>query len=142
MIEIVIKFDSTKNEYLVYEPTTETLLVTTNLTEALLNLNKFLMDSHMIGTDIIDCSNISYHIDSATMKAIIEGNLQLIKRLRNAPSGFMMSSQRFGQTTQSNKQSNNQQSSQSGKKNKRSRGGFSGAKGFNDAYRKFGNKNL
>lgn len=139
MIEIVIKFDPVKKDYMVYEPSTETLMVTTNLTEALLNLNKFLIESGMIQTDILECQNISYHIDSQTMKSIIEGNLQLIKRLRNAPSGFMISSQRFGAKTTGNSTSGQNEDK---KKNKSRGGGLSGAKGFMDAYKKFGNKKL
>lgn len=101
MIEIVIKYDPSRSEYKIYEPTTDTLMASSNLTEALCMLNKFINSSGLSSvSNILDCPDISYHIDSATMKAMIESNLSLLNRLRTAPSGFAMSSQKFGGTTQ------------------------------------------
>ena len=101
MIEIVIKHDPTRHEYKIYEPTTDTLMASSNLTEALCMLNKFIESSGLSNVgNILDCPDISYHIDSATMKAMIESNISLLNRLRTAPSGFAASSQKFGGTTQ------------------------------------------
>lgn len=137
MVEIVINYDSQGKEYKIYEPSTDTLMVSSNLTEALLILNKFLIENGLIGVDILECPDISYHLDSSTMRSIVEGNIKLIKRLKSAPSGFMMSSQRFGttQTSSSSSQDKNQ-------KNNRSGGGFAGATGFKSSYKKFGGNKL
>ena len=97
MLNIVIKFDKEKGMYNIYEESTNTLMVSCNLVEALCNLNEFLLSSGLIQGDFIHSDNIQYHLDSNTMKSIIEGNLALVKRLNNAPSGFMISEQRFGQ---------------------------------------------
>ena len=44
MIEIVINYDESRKEYKIYEPSTDTLMVSSNLTEALTILNKFLLE--------------------------------------------------------------------------------------------------
>lgn len=144
MIEVVIKYDANKEVYVIYEPTTDSMMASTNLTEALVMLNQFLLDTGMSQVDILQCPDISYHIDSQTMKSIIEGNLQLIKRLRQAPSGFMISNQRFGQSpTASNlkvkQQAAQQQTGDNKKKSgRRKSSGFAGATGFKGSFKKFG----
>lgn len=136
MIEIVINYDESRKEYKIYEPSTDTLMVSSNLTEALTILNKFLLDSGLSKVDILECPDISYHIDSPTMRSIVEGNIKLIKRLRTAPSGFAMSSQRFGGSSTGQQQS---QPSGQQKKQQKSKGGqLSGATGFLGSYKKFG----
>lgn len=146
MIEIVIKYDPSKAQYLIYEPSTDTMMASGNLTEALVLLSEFLINSGFATTDILQCDNISYHIDSATMKSIVEGNLNLIKRLQTAPSGFMMSSARFGGGLTANGASKKAQPTWDGGGSRgRSRsnsGGMSGAKGFKDAFKKFNGGNL
>lgn len=139
-IEIVINFDTDKSLYKVYEPTTNTLLVSANLTEALLNLNKFLVDQSFITGDILQQNNISYHIDSPTMISIIEGNMNLLKRLSSAPSGFTLSGQKFGGSMSSPKQKQPSQgySDKGGKRNKVSTSNWS--RGFNESRKKFGSK--
>jgi hypothetical protein len=69
---------------------------------------------------------------------MVESNANLIKRLNQAPSGFMISGQRFGQSTTSSSQSSNKSG---GKKQKfgGSGGTFSKSK-FNESYKKFGDK--
>lgn len=139
MIEVVIKYDDTKKVYMIYEPTTDSMMASTNLTEALVMLNKFLMDSGMSKVDLLECPDISYHVDSQTMKSIIEGNIQLIKRLRQAPSGFMISNQRFGQSPLSSAQPRQKQQNQGDKpKGRRKSSGFAGATGFKGSFKKFG----
>lgn len=137
MIEIVINFDSSRNEYKIYEPTTDTLMASSNLTEALCLLNKFIESSGLSSIpNILECPNISYHLDSATMKAMIESNIALIKRLQTAPSGFTQSNRKFGgQTVVQQKPKDNFQKSN---KNKTSMSyGFSGADGFRKSFKKF-----
>lgn len=133
MIEVVIRYDPTRQAYAVYEPTTDSLMVAANLSEALLMLNKFLLDSGMSDVDILNCPDISYHIDSQTMLSIIEGNIKLLKRLNTAPSGFQISSQRFGGGLSSSKKDEDKKQTK-----KKSSGGFQGATGFKNAYKKFG----
>ena len=140
MVEVVIKFDKTKNNYAVYEPTTDSLMVASNLTEALVMLNNFLQTSGMSKVDLLDCPDISYHVDSATMRAIIEGNMKLIKRLNTAPSGFMLSGQKFGSGNNNN--NSNQQSNTPSKGKQKTGGGFASATGFRSSYRKFGGSKL
>jgi hypothetical protein len=136
MIEIVIKYDEQKNEYLVYEPTTNTIMVSSNLTEALLGLNNFLITSGLTNVDILQCNDISYHIDSKTMRSIVEGNMALLKRINTAPSGFQISSQRFGSSIDNSNKNNYKTKN----KQKQKSNSFSSAKGFSDAYKKFGGK--
>ena len=72
-------------------------MASSNLTEALYLLNKFIESSGLSNIpNILECPNISYHLDSATMKAMIESNIALIKRLQTAPSGFTQSNRKFG----------------------------------------------
>ena len=96
MIEVVINYDSEKGLYKVYEPTSDTILATSSLGESLLKLSHFLVDSGMIQTDILHSNDITYHFDSASMMALMESNVGLLKRLNDAPSGFENSSRRFG----------------------------------------------
>lgn len=146
MIEVVIRFDKAKEVFVVYEPTTDTLMASTNLTEALISLNKFLLDTGMSQVDILHCPDISYHIDSATMNSIIEGNMQLLKRLNQAPSGFMLSNRKFGQSMQGPMNSKKDQTFDPTKSGKKKKGGgsgsFSGATGFKGAFKKFGKNKL
>ena len=129
MIEIVISFDPQKQYIKIYDPRSDSLMVSANLTEALCILNKFLLDSGMIKEDILKSPDISYHIDSYTMKGIIEGNLKYVKRLNQAPSGFQISSQRFN---------NSNSGQQGGEKRRKSNSGLASATGFRSAYKKFG----
>ena len=151
MVEIVINYDKDNQKFNVYEPTTDTLLVSSNLTEALVNLSLFLGSAGLIQGDILDYPEISYHLDSYTVKSMVESNVNLIKRLQTAPSGFTISNQRFGGTSGSlpirkNSSSKNDSSfSESYKKsdrkfNKKSSSSFSGKSGFRTANKKFGKK--
>ena len=68
MVEVVIKYLEDKQYYYVYEPTSDTLMAANNLSEALIMLNDFLLSSGMSNVDILGSNDISYHIDSQTMK--------------------------------------------------------------------------
>ena len=148
MIEILIKYMPDKECFGVYEPTSNTLMVAGNISEALVSLSNFLKDSNMIDKDILSSTDISYHLDSYTMKAIVESNVNLMKRLSNAPSGFMISSQRFGSslTSQNKKDNNAGEFSKNTKFGGKSFGGkknsgfssFSGNSNFGSSYKKFG----
>lgn len=141
MIEVVIRYDDQKNCYAVYEPSTDSLMVASNLSEALVLLNNFLRDSGLSKVDLLGCDDIFYHIDNKSMKAIIEGNLSLLKRLNNAPSGFMISNQRFGMSPNNNSNVNSNKDGKPDKNyNKRKSFGFAGATGFKNAFKKFGKK--
>lgn len=127
MIEVVINYSQEDQTFRVYEPTTDTLLISSSLTEALVNLSNFLMQEGMIQGDILNYPEISYHLDSFTVKAMVESNVNLMKRLQTAPSGFMLSSQKFGGT-----------STPSSSLKKRDRGGNNGFEdsGFSKSYKK------
>lgn len=148
MIEIVIKFDKEKKVYMVYEPTTETLFLTATLGESFLKLSQFLQEQNMIEGDLLQADNISYHIDSATFIAMVESNVNLLKRLSQAPSGFSISSQRFGvnPTTPQPRGFNkdwshgNENSFGKGNKQRKSTGTFSKT-GFRNSNKKFGGMN-
>lgn len=128
MIEIVINYDKEKDLYKIYEPKSDTILVTSTLSESLLKLNEFLINEGMITGDLLSAENISYHFDSLTMAAMIKSNVSLLKRLSTAQSGFTSSAQKFGI---SNNSSNNLSQLNSKKwKN------FGGA--FKKSYKKFG----
>lgn len=150
MIEVLIKYLPDKDCFGVYEPTTDTLLVSSNIGESLANLSQFLKDSGMIDKDILSSDDIGYHLDSKAMRGIVENNINLMKRLSNAPSGFMISSQRFGSSLNSNssqpKSEFKKESSDTGKFGNKSFGGkrdsgfssFSGNSNFKSSYKKFG----
>ena len=146
MIEIVIKYDKNKGLYAVYEPTTETLLLTASLGESFIKLSQFLQSKGMITEDILKTDNISYHIDSATFIAMVESNANLLKRLSQAPSGFTISSQRFGvspTTTPSRVSDDWKHGNSSGKFSNgksKSTGTFSKT-GFRNSNKKFGGSN-
>ena len=103
----------------------------------------------MIQGDILNNSDISYHLDSETMRQMIESNVNLLKRLKTAPSGFTLSSQKFGTTTTQTLPSKNNNSGFSSQNNrdrdkrkyKFSNNNFSGKNGFSASMRKFGSKN-
>ncbi len=122
MIEIVINYDPESKNYKIYEPSTDSLMVSRNLTEALIVLNSFIKDSGLSDKDLLDNPEISYHLDSTTMRGIVEGNLKLMKRLFQAPSSL--------------------QSNVGQEKEKKRRGQFSSATGFKKAYKKFGGTNF
>ncbi len=102
MIDVVVNFDSTRGEFKLYEPSTDTLLITTSLGETFAKLDEFLHSRGLIASNILSTADINYHIDSATFIAMVKSNADLLKRLNNSPSGFMISSNRFGITPQNN----------------------------------------
>lgn len=137
MIDVVIGYDKEEQVYKVYEPSTDTLLVTTSLGESFIKLSEFLKSKGMIPGDLLGDENVRYHIDSATLLAMVESNANLLKRLNQAPSGFMISGQRFGQSTTSSSSSN--KGGQKKQKFGGTGGTFSKSK-FNESYKKFGDK--
>ncbi len=100
MIEIVINYDKSKKEYKIYESSSETLMISENLTQGLVTLNDFLRNHYLIKEDILQEKDIMYHIDGTTMIEIIMSNVNLLKQLKNlAPSSFQISTSKFGSTT-------------------------------------------
>ena len=147
MIEVVINYDTEKQFYKIYEPSTDTILISSNISEALINLSKFLLDQKLTEKDILNSDNITYHLDSHTMRAMIESNVILIKRLNSAPSGFTISTQRFGGSSVQKKPTGKQKdfgknSNITSDKSsfKKNTGKFSGASGFKTAGKMFGSK--
>ena len=142
MIEVVVKFDNARGLYVVYEPTTQTLFLTASLGESFLKLSQFLQERGMIDRDILQVDNISYHIDSSCFIAMVESNANLLKRLSQAPSGFTISSQRFGVSPAlSNGPGLQKNNDFKGGKGKKSTGTFSKT-GFRNSNKKFGGNNL
>jgi len=135
MIEVVINYDASSGLYKVYEPSSDTLLATTSLSESMTKLSEFLVSSGLTKEDILHCPDISYHLDSHTMLALIESNVGLLKRLNTAPSGFESSSRRFGLSNSSSGKSgwdNNSSFS-----NKKWKGLGDKKDSFNSSYRRF-----
>lgn len=132
--------------YKIYEPTTDTLFVTASLGDSFLKLSEFLKEQGMIPEDILKSDNIRYHIDSSTFIAMVESNVNLMKRLSQGPSSFMISDKRFGQS-QSLQQQIQQKKQKDGYNNYKGKapkratkfksGNFSKSS-FGDSYRKFG----
>ena len=143
MIEVVVKYDKSRGLYVIYEPTTETLFLTASLGESFLKLSQFLQDQGMIDKDILQVDNISYHIDSATFIAMVESHTHLLQRLRQAPSGFTISSQRFGVSPALSSGGGLQKKNSSSdvRMGRKSTGTFSKS-GFKNANKKFGGNNL
>lgn len=99
MIDIVINYDSSRKEFKLYEPTTDTLIITANLSETFIKLTEFLVQSGLIpqGTDILNTDVVTYHLDSGTLITMVQSNVNLMKRLtQQAPSIFTSSSLKFG----------------------------------------------
>ncbi len=141
MIDVVIGFDKEKEEFNLYEPSTDTLLITTSLGELFIKFDEFLKLNGLIsGADILNTAEINYHIDSPTFIAMVSSNAALLKRLNSAPSGFMISSQKFGIQNNNYQNNNNQKEFKDYKKKyNRSSGTFSKSS-FNNSNKKFGNK--
>ena len=138
MINVVIGFDKEQGMYKVYEPTTDTLLITSSLSESFIKLSEFLNQKGMIPGDILGSDCIQYHIDSSTFLAMIESNVALLKRLNTAPSGFMISGQRFGQSSTQSSPSNKSWDGGKSKRKKIGGGGTFSKSGFKNSYKKFG----
>ena len=102
-MDIVINYDPGTKEYKIYEPTTDSMIVSMNLTEGLVNLNLFLKTSGLISedSDILLSKDIGYHLDSETFVAMIQSNVDLLKRLQSGPSEFKKSAGKFGLPTAS-----------------------------------------
>jgi hypothetical protein len=99
MIEVVINYDKAKKEFKIYESSTETLMISANLTEGLVTLNDFLRNHYLIKEDILQEKDIIYHIDGTTMIEVVMSNVALLKQLKNmAPSSFQISTSKFGTT--------------------------------------------
>jgi hypothetical protein len=103
MVEIAISFDTDKEVFKVYEPSSDTLLITSSLSESLMKLNDFLKSENLVKDDILNTADVSYHIDSYTMSTMIRSNANLLKRLSTASSGFTISTQKFGSNRSNNK---------------------------------------
>ncbi len=59
MIEIVINYDKDRKEFKLYEPTTDTLFITSSLGESFIKLNDFLKSQGMITGDILESLDIT-----------------------------------------------------------------------------------
>lgn len=138
MIDVVVNFDPTRGEFKLYEPTTDTLLITTSLGETFAKLDEFLKEHELISSSILATANVNYHIDSATFIAMVKSNADLLKRLNNAPSGFMISSNRFGITPSQNSLNDSYKNKNTRGKGKRKNVTFSKTS-FNNSNKKFGN---
>lgn len=140
MIDIVINFDKDSGFYKVYEKGTDTLLITKNLTEALVGISNHLSTNGLIQGDIINTGNINYHLDSESMINIIKSNVELLKKLQSGPSAFTIANQRFGGTGKSLSSTpppvSNKTNKGMGNKQKRI-GKFSGKSSFDSGYKKF-----
>lgn len=105
MIDVVISFNKEKNLYVAYEKTTDTLLMTTSLGDTFNKLEEHLKNFGIIAGNLLSEQDIMYHIDSTTFVSLVKSNADLLKRLNNAPSGFLISSQRLGINSSNNDKS-------------------------------------
>lgn len=140
MIEIVINYDPATKEFKAYEPQTDTLLITSSLGETFMKLDEFLKQQGLITVDLLAASNITYHIDSYVFLGLIENNVNLLKRLNQAPSGFMISQSRFGISPNQNQIRKDKPDWASGKAKKKYGGtGTFSKSSFQSSNKKFGN---
>lgn len=139
MIDVVVNFDPTRGEFKLYEPTTDTLLITTSLGETFAKLDEFLHERGLIASNILTTADVNYHIDSATFIAMVKSNADLLKRLNNAPSGFMISSNRFGITPGQSSLSDSYKDKGKGKGGGRRKSATFSKSSFNNSNKKFGN---
>ena len=133
MVDVVIGFDKEKNLFMAYEQTTDSLFITSSLGDTFNKLEEHLRKCGIIADSLLSEQNITYHIDSPTFVAMVKSNANLLKRLNNAPSGFMVSSQRLG--------INNSNNNRDYKKNsKRKKEGTFSKSNFTGSIKKLGMK--
>lgn len=113
MIDVVINYDNAKKEYRLYEPTTDTIIITSNLSETFIKLSELLVSTGMIPDgDILNTNLVTYHLDSGTLISMVESNVNLLKRLtQQAPSIFTSAARKFGGVSASNSLLSSSQSS-------------------------------
>jgi len=113
MIDVVINYDKAKKEYRLYEPTTDTIIITSNLSETFIKLSELLVSTGMIPDgDILNTNLVIYHLDSGTLISMVESNVNLLKRLtQQAPSIFTSAARKFGGVSASNSLLSSSQSS-------------------------------
>lgn len=148
MINVVINYDSQRKEYKLYEPTTDTIIITANLSETFIKLSEFLTNAGLIsGGDILNTDQVTYHLDSGTLISMVESNVNLMKRLTTqAPSIFTASALKFGSSSAQTQQKQKQDYSK-GKGGKgdyqqpvKSSGGVFSKSSFRTTNKKFGSK--
>lgn len=153
MINVVINYDSQRKEYKLYEPTTDTIIITANLSETFIKLSEFLTNAGLIsGGDILNTDQVTYHLDSGTLISMVESNVNLMKRLTTqAPSIFTASALKFGSSSSSSQNLSTQQKQKQdyskGKGGKgdyqqpmKSSGGVFSKSSFRTTNKKFGSK--
>lgn len=150
MINVVINYDSQRKEYKLYEPTTDTIIITANLSETFIKLSEFLTNAGLIsGGDILNTDQVTYHLDSGTLISMVESNVNLMKRLTTqAPSIFTASALKFGSSSSSSQtQQKQKQDYSKGKGGKgdyqqpmKSSGGVFSKSSFRTTNKKFGSK--
>jgi hypothetical protein len=113
MIDVVINYDKAKKEYRLYEPTTDTIIITSNLSETFIKLSELLVSTGLIPDgDILNTNLVTYHLDSGTLISMVESNVNLLKRLtQQAPSIFTSAARKFGGVSASNSLLSSSQSS-------------------------------
>jgi len=150
MINVVINYDSQRKEYKLYEPTTDTIIITANLSETFIKLSEFLTNAGLIsGGDILNTDQVTYHLDSGTLISMVESNVNLMKRLTTqAPSIFTASALKFGSSSSSQNLSTQQKQKQDYSKGgkgdyqqpMKSSGGVFSKSSFRTTNKKFGSK--
>lgn len=147
MINVVINYDSQRKEYKLYEPTTDTIIITANLSETFIKLSEFLTNAGLIsGEDILNTDQVTYHLDSGTLISMVESNVNLMKRLTTqAPSIFTASALKFGSSSSAQNQQKQKQDYSKGKGGKgdyqqpmKSSGGVFSKSSFKTTNKKFG----
>lgn len=147
MINVVINYDSQRKEYKLYEPTTDTIIITANLSETFIKLSEFLTNAGLIsGGDILNTDQVTYHLDSGTLISMVESNVNLMKRLTTqAPSIFTASALKFGSSSSAQNQQKQKQDYSKGKGGKgdyqqpmKSSGGVFSKSSFKTTNKKFG----
>lgn len=149
MINVVINYDSQRKEYKLYEPSTDTIIITANLSETFIKLSEFLTNAGLIsGGDILNTDQVTYHLDSGTLISMVESNVNLMKRLTTqAPSIFTASALKFGSSSSQTQQKQKQDYKGGNKGGKgdyqqpmKSSGGVFSKSSFKTTNKKFGSK--
>lgn len=137
MVEVVINYDKENKLFKAYEPSTDTLFVTSSLGDTFNKLEAHLKQFGLIAGSLLADQNITYHLDSPTFISIVQSNANLLKRLNNAPTGFMISQQRLG--LGSGGGNDRKENWKKGGNNKRRSGTFSKSN-LGNASKKFGER--
>lgn len=93
-MNVVINYSTDEEVYKLYSSDLDLLLTSSDLFRLFVMFNEVLVQS--TGVELLSSPSIDYTLDSASMIQIIMSNVSLLKKIKSMPSGFQLSSDKFG----------------------------------------------